>query len=260
MTAADTETGATPASPKPSGTRPRRGAAQTRVELLLTLRRGESILLTFAIPVLLLGFFSKVDILPTGPDAVGFLFPGVLALAVMSTAMVSVAIATGFERQLGVLKRLGVTPLRRGELLAAKTFAILLIEVLQVVVLTGEGLLLAWRPHGSALIPLVAAMLLGTVAFAGLGLLMAGVLPALTTLAAANGLYLVLLLLGGMIVPLAKLPAALRTVSRALPAGALSDACHGALGHGGVPTHSWVVLTIWAVLSPAVAALTFRWE
>jgi ABC-2 type transport system permease protein len=86
------------------------------------------------------------------------------------------------------------------------------------------------------------------------------VLPALTTLAAANGLYLVLLLLGGMIVPLAKLPAPLRTLSRARPAGALSDACRGALTLGAVPTHAWVVLACWAVLAPVVAAATFRWE
>ncbi|HEY7939986.1 MAG TPA: ABC transporter permease [Acidimicrobiales bacterium] len=245
--------------PTPGGRR-RRVAAQTRIELLLTLRRGESVLLTFAIPVLLLGFFSKVDILPTGADPVGFLFPGILALAVMSTAMVSLAIATGFERQLGVLKRLGVTPLRRGELLAAKTLAIVLIEVLQVLILTAEAYLLGWRPHDPAVLALIVAMLLGTVAFAGLGLLMAGVLPALTTLAAANGLYLVLLLLGGMIVPLAKLPAPLRTLSRALPAGALSDACRGALTLGTVPTHAWVVLACWAVVAPILAAATFRWE
>ena len=75
-----------------------RWKAQTRMELVLTLRRGESVLLTFAIPVLLLGFFSIVDVLPTGAsDSVDFLFPGVLALAVMSTAFVSVAIATGFD-------------------------------------------------------------------------------------------------------------------------------------------------------------------
>ena len=85
--------------------------AQARIELLLTLRRGESVLLTFAIPMLLLAFFSTVDVLPTGMnDPVDFLLPGILALAVMSTAMVSLAIATGFERSMGVLKRLGSTP------------------------------------------------------------------------------------------------------------------------------------------------------
>ncbi len=234
--------------------------AQSRIELLLTLRRGESLLLTFAIPVLLLAFFSKVDILPVGSDPVGFLFPGIVALAVMSTAMVSLAIATGFERSTGVLKRLAVTPLRRSELLVAKTVSIVIIEILQIAVLTAEGFALGWRPDGVHLAGLIGAIIVGTVAFAGLGLLLAGTLPALTTLAAANGLYLILLLLGGMVVPIDKFPSAFQPVVRALPAGALSDACHGALGGSGVPAHAWLVLVIWAVVTPILAARLFRWE
>ncbi|MEZ5179480.1 MAG: ABC transporter permease [Acidimicrobiales bacterium] len=238
-----------------------RWAAQARVELVLTLRRGESVLLTFAIPVLLLAFFSCVDVLPTGTDdPVDFLVPGVLALAIMSTALVSVAIATGFERQMGVLKRLGATPLSRGQLLGAKTAAVVVIEALQIVVLVVEGLLLGFRFSGPAVGAALGAAVLATVAFAGLGLLMAGTLPALTTLAAANGVYLVLLLLSGMVIPLSELPAGLRQVAQALPSGALAEVFHGALGAGTVPGHAWVVLAAWALVAPAAAARWFRWE
>jgi ABC-2 type transport system permease protein len=238
----------------------RRVLAQTRVELVLTLRRGESVLLSLGIPVLLLVFFSLVDVLPTGTDdPIDFLAPGILALAVMSTAMVGLGIATGFERQYGVLKRLGSTPLSRGPLLAAKTLAILAVELLQVAVLTVVSLLLGWRPSGSAG-AIVAAMVLATVAFAGLGLLMAGRLRGEAVLAAANGLYLVLLLLGGMVIPVEKLPGALRTVARALPAAALSDVIHAASTAGAVPGRAWVVLAVWAVAAPLAAAATFRWE
>ena len=234
---------------------------QTRMELRLTLRRGESVLLTFAIPVVLLAFFSVVDVLPTGvDDPVDFLFPGVLALAVMSTALVSVAIATGFERQMGVLKRLGATPLTRGQLLWAKTAAVLVIELLQIVVLVIEGTILGFRFSGPSFATAVAAGLLATVAFAGLGLLMAGTLPALTTLAAANGVYLVLLLLGGMVIPLDELPSGLRVFAQALPSGALAEVFHGALGPGSVPGHAWVVLIGWALIAPPAAARYFRWE
>src|SRR5438034_3301517 len=122
--------------------------AQTRVEVMLTLRRGESVLLTLVIPVMLLLFFSEVDILPTGvKDPVNFLAPGILALAVMSTAMVGLGIATGFERQYGVLKRLGSTPLGRPALLAAKTASILAVELVQVAVLVPLAVGLGWRPH-----------------------------------------------------------------------------------------------------------------
>ena len=230
------------------------------MEVVLTLRRGESVLVTLGIPLLLLIFFSLVDVLPHGGgDAVEFLAPGVLALAVMSTAMVSLGIATGFERQYGVLKRLGSTPLGRPALLTAKTASILAVEVVQAVVIIGAAIALGWRPHVDA--GIVAAVVLGTVAFAGLGLLMAGALRAEVTLAAANGLYLVLLLLGGMVIPLDELPAWLHRVADLLPAGALAEAVTGSTTAGAsVPGRAWLVLIVWAAAAPAAAAATFSWE
>ena len=236
-------------------------AAQSRAELVLTLRRGESVLLTLVIPILLLVFFSSVDILPVGvKDPVDFLAPGILALAVMSTAMVGLGIATGFERQYGVLKRLGSTPLGRPRLLGAKTNSIIAVEVLQVVILVAVAAALGWDPLHTSIGAAVAAMVLGTVAFAGLGLLMAGTLRGEVVLAAANGLYLLLLLVGGMVVPLTKLPGALRPLARALPAGALSDALHHALGGAHAGSSYWLVLVAWAIAAPIAAAATFRWE
>jgi ABC-2 type transport system permease protein len=234
--------------------------AQARAEILMTLRRGESLLLALGIPVLLLVFFSEVDVLPVGTrHPVTFLAPGVLALAVMSTAMVSLGIATGFERSYGVLKRLGTTPLGRPALLTAKTAAILVVELVQVVVLVPVALALGWHPSSGVLVAL-GAVLVATIAFAGLGLLMAGTLRAEVTLAAANGLYLVLLLLGGMVLPLAKLPGGLRAVARLLPAAALSDVLHASLGGSATPARAWAVLAAWALVAPAVAAASFRWE
>jgi ABC-2 type transport system permease protein len=231
--------------------------------LRLTLRRGDAVLLTLAIPVGLLLFFSLVDVLPKPAGithAVDFLSPGILALAVMSTSLVSLGIATGFERQYGVLKRLGATPLGRPRLLAAKMAAVGAIEVVQVTVIVVVALLLGWRP-GGPVGGAVPAILLATIAFSGLGLLLAGALRAEVTLAAANGLYLVLLLLGGMIFPLARLPGGLRAVAQGLPAGALSDALHGSLTTGAsVPGRAWIVLAAWAVAAPLLAARTFRWE
>lgn len=237
--------------------------AQARTELTLTLRRGESVLLTLGIPVLLLVFFSQVDVLPKPPgvdDPIEFLAPGVIALALMSTAMVNIAIATGFERQYGVLKRLGATPLGRPRLLMAKTTSVLVIEVVQLAVLVPVSLLLGWDPDATWL-PFLAVAALGTVAFAGLGLLMAGTLRAELTLALANGLYLVLLLLGGMIIPLSELPGPLETVAKLLPAAALAAGVDGTLTAGAsVPGWAWATLTIWAIATPVAASLTFRWE
>ena len=237
-------------------------AAQIGAETYMTMRRGETLLLTVGIPVAFLVFFSTSHVVPTGPGpAVAFFVPGILALAVMSTAMVSLGIATGFERGYGVLKRLGATPLGRPRLLGAKVATIFLVEVVQAAVLVPVGFGLGWSPPAAGAGEALAAVVLSTVAFGGIGLLLAGVLRAEVNLAAAHGLYLVLLLLGGMVVPLSKLPGGLAAAARALPAAGLSDALHGSLGAGGsVPAEAWIVLGAWALAAAAAASATFRWE
>lgn len=235
-------------------------AAQLRAELAMTLRRGESLLLTIGIPVGLLVFFSVVDVLPTDTDdPVAFLAPGILALAVMSTAMVSLAIATGFERQYLVLKRLGTTPLGRPRLLGAKAGAVLGVIVLQTVVVSAVAVALGWRPDARVVIA-VPAVLLATLAFAGVGLLMAGTLRAEATLAAANGLYLLLLLVSGMVIPVSKLPGALRAAAAVLPAESLSHLLHASAAGATGGTRAWLVLAAWAVAAPLAATRWFRWE
>lgn len=236
--------------------------AQTVAELGMTLRRGESLLLTLGIPVILLVFFSEVHLLPTGTaEPITFLAPGVLAVAVMGTALVNLSIATGFERGYGVLKRLGTTPLGRPALLAAKIAAVVVVELLQAAVLVPVALGLGWHPSAGGAGAAVAVVVLASMGFGGLGLVLAGSLRAEVNLAAANGLWLLLLLVSGMLAPLSKLPGWLQGVAKVLPAAALADALHRAVGLGtSIAGWSWVVLVVWAVAAPVVAALTFRWE
>jgi ABC-2 type transport system permease protein len=236
--------------------------ALSKVELVLAARRGETLLLTLGIPLGLLVFFSTVDVLPlpAGVDEpVDFLAPGVLALAVLSTGMVQTAIGVAFERQYLVLKRLGATPLGRPRLLAAKLAAVVVIELVQAVVLVVAALALGWSPTWSAGAA-VGAVVLGTAAFGGLGLLLAGRLRGELTIAAANGLYLVLLLLGGMAFPLSELPGALRAVAELLPAAALSELLQAATSGAAGAARWWATLATWAILAPAAAARTFRWH
>ncbi|MCX4449801.1 ABC transporter permease [Streptomyces sp. NBC_01789] len=240
---------------------PRMIAAQTALETRMLLRNGEQLLLTVVIPTLLLVLFSSVDIVDTGSgEPVDFLTPGVLALAVMSTAFTGQAIATGFERRYGVLKRLGASPLPRWGLMTAKTLAVLVTEVLQVVLLTVIAFALGWSPHGSPLSVLL-LLVLGTAAFSGLGLLMAGTLKAEATLAAANLVFLLLLVGGGVIVPLEKFPDAVQSVLGLLPIAALSGGLRDVLQHGaGMPWGDLGILAVWTVLGLGAAARFFRWE
>ena len=240
----------------------KRAVIQLRAETMLVIRNGEQLLLTLIIPVLLLVFFSKVDVLPSGrQESADFLLPGVIALAVMSTAMVSLGIATGFERSYMVLKRLGATPLRRGELVTAKMMSVFAIESLQAVILLPLGMALGWGPGDGNVLLVLPAVLLGTAAFTGIGLSLAGTLRGEINLAAQNGLYLVLLLLGGMVIPMSSLPGPLRAVAEILPSSALADILRDSLtGVGNRPGASWIVLAVWSVVAPTVAARRFRWS
>ena len=230
----------------------------------MTIRRGETLLLTIAIPVLLLVFFSLAHV-TTSPTThrVDFIAPGILALCVLSTSLVALSIATGFERSFGVLRRLHVTPLGRRRLISAKVAGVLVTEVLQVIVLSAVAFALGWHPRGgwSGAFEVVALLLLGSAGLAGIGLALAGRLRAEVNLAASNGLYLVLLLLSGIVVPVTSLPVPLQRIMIALPSGAMAEGLHRVLGLGVAPSGAdWATLALWAVLAPLFAARTFRFD
>jgi ABC-2 type transport system permease protein len=235
--------------------------AQTRVELLLTIRRGESVLITIIVPVVLLVFFASLNIVPAGVKPIDFLLPGMLALAVMATGMVSLGIATAYERYYGVLKRLGGSPLPRGGLITAKILSVLVLEALQAALLIGVAAgVYGWRPQGNLAVTLL-GLVLGTAAFAALGLAMAGGLRAEATLAGANGLYLIFLLLGGSVLPLDHLPAPLEALARALPAAALTNVLRASMTPGAAfPGTDLILLAVWDAIILLVATRSFRWE
>jgi ABC-2 type transport system permease protein len=241
-----------------------RWAAQSAMELRLLLRNGENLLVTLGIPLVVLAFFGLVPVLPTGgAGRVAFLVPGVLTLSVMGSSLVSLGISTGFDRAYLVLKRLGATPLRRRELVLAKAAAVLAVQALQVLAVVGLGLLIGWSPSPgvSGIAVAAAAIVLGSVAFAGVGLALAGGLPAFATLAATNAAFLFLMLVSGIVFPLDRLPDGLQAAARIFPSTWLTEVLRGAfagsLDGTGV---GLAVLAAWAVGACAVAAATFRWE
>ncbi|MFN2555510.1 MAG: ABC transporter permease [Nitriliruptorales bacterium] len=238
-------------------------AAQTRMEFVLLLRSGESLLVTLGVPLGLLVFFSLVDdVLPTGGQrAVDFLVPGVLAVSVMSTGLVSLAIQTAFERKYGVLKLLGGSPLPRWGLLAGKTLAVIGVLLVQtVLVVLAAAVALGWEPRGG-IAPMLLALVLGALSFSAIGLLMAGTLRAEGTLALANGLYLLLLLISGLVFDARALPSPLASLGQALPSGSLGTALRAALeAPGRFAVGPLVLLAVWGMGAGLLAARSFRWE
>jgi len=235
--------------------------AQAAMELRLLVRSAESLLVTLGIPLGVLVFFSMVDVLPTGGEApVDFLVPGVLAISVVATGLVAVAIQTAFERKYAVLKRLGGTPLTRGAFLVAKGLsvaALLLVQTVLVVVVAVVGL--GWQPGGGLLLaPLL--VLLGALTSTALGLLLAGTLRAEATLAATNGLFLILLVISGVTFESEALPAPLAALGALLPMGALRNALDSALSGEGLAVEATLVLAAWGLVAVVVGSRRFRWE
>jgi ABC-2 type transport system permease protein len=233
--------------------------AQLRAELVLATRRGEALLITFIVPPALLAFFASVPLTPTGGQSrVAFLLPGMVALAVIAAAMVALGIGTAYERHYGVLKRLGGLPGVPATVVLAKALAVLVVEVAQLAVLVAVAVALGWAPSGDVLAVAV-SLVLGTGAFAGIGLFLAGTLRAEITLALTNAMFLLFLLVGGIVVPASQLPPPLGALAPWLPAGALADSLRDAFaGSGrGFPL---VVVAAWAAVALVAAGFTFRVE
>jgi ABC-2 type transport system permease protein len=81
----------------------------------------------------------------------------------------------------------------------------------------------------------------------------------LTTLAAANLLWFVLLVLGGVLFPLSAFGAA-EPVLSLLPTAALSTGLREVLQDGGTAGREVLVLVAWGALGLTAASRAFRWE
>ncbi len=234
--------------------------AHSRIEIVLTLRRGESLLVTMGIPLLFLLFFSRLDIAGDETRSVDFLVPGILTLSIIATSMVSFAISTGYDRQYGVLKLLGGSPLTRGQLIVGKVLAILAIQIVQIAVVIALSAFLDWAPAGGYA-QAVIIMIAGSATFAGLGLWMAGALRAEGTLALSNGLFVVFLLVSGIVFPLDRLPDAVAGASKVVPATAFAEALRRSFaGDAAILSTPFLILVIWGVFFIAIAAYSFKWE
>lgn len=249
-----------PLAPAP-GPAPRlaRWRAQASLEWRLLMTNGEQVLLTLVIPLVAL-----VAVTQLGLADLDAATPGVMALAVLSSAFTATAIATGFERRSGVLKYLGSTPLSRSGLLVGKVAATAAVIVVQLLLIGGAAALMGWQPAAASPPVLLLTVALGTAALGSWGFALAGLLRAEATLAVANGIFLLLMLAGGTVLPTGRLPGPLAAVVELLPSAALGDALRAlldpALAGAGQPWRDLVVLAIWAVTGTAVAIRTFRWE
>lgn len=253
-----TRSAGTPSAAAAPGARVR---AQAGFETRTLLTNGEQLLVSLILPALALLGLAHASVPDLGAGRrVDLAVPGVLALAVVSTAFTGQAISTAFDRRYGVLRLLGVTPLGPRGLLAGKAAAVLVVVVVQLVVLGALGMAFGWHPHWVGLPLALLLVVLGSWAFVCLALLLGGSLRAEGVLAVANLVWVLLLVGGGLIVPTKELPQGLAQVVRLLPSGALGDGMRAALAGQGSPWLPLLVLVVWGAAGSALLARTFRWS
>ncbi len=231
---------------------------QARTEFVLTLRNGEQVLLTLLIPLGMLIGLTALNVVPVPSPRVDNVTPRILALAVMSTAFTGQAIALGFDRRYGVLKRLAATALPRWSLVAGRMLAVLGVVAVQLVLLGIVAAALGWRPDSSGIAFAVLLVLVGTAAFGALGVLLGGTLRAEVVLALANMVWLALVVAGGIVLSVDALPGPLSVIAAALPSGALAEGLHAALVAGATPWGALGVLLAWAAGAGLLATRTLR--
>lgn len=231
--------------------------AQTRMEVSLFVRNGEQLLLALFIPVALLVGLTLFGGTAIPEPRVDSAVPVVFAVAIMSAAFTGQAIAVGFDRRYGALKRLGATPLPQSIIVGGKVSAVLVIVAGQLLVLGVIAAFLGWRPSPLPLLASVVPIVLGVVAFASLGLLLGGTLKAEVTLALANLVWFVLLAFVGAAIDVVELSTSVHNALLVVPSYALTEGIQSALA-GAFPLMELVVLAAWSVVGIATASRYFR--
>ena len=244
---------ATPSAPATTG---RMLRAQTRMELTLFLRNGEQLLVALVIPVAVLFALSSVDIGAVPEPRIAYAITAVLTLSVMGTAFTGQAIAVGFDRRYGALKRLGGTPLPPSVVIGGKILATLILVVGQSLLLGLLAVVLGWRPDAAGLLVALVMIVLGGVAFAAMGLLLGGTLKAEIVLALANLIWFLLIGGAGLAIGIVELPSAVQNILIVVPSYALTTALVTAV-EGGVDVVAALVLAGWTAVCGGLAVRYF---
>jgi ABC-2 type transport system permease protein len=199
-----------------------------------------------------------------GARYVDFLVPGLLGMNLMGTGMWGVGFSLVVARNGKLLKRLVAAPARRSHLLAAQ----LLSRLIFLVPEAGALLIFAWVllqvPMRGSLVALAVVSLLGALAFTGLGLLTAARPRTIEGVSGIMNLVMVpMWVFSGIFFATERFPSSIQPFVRALPLTALNDALRAVMldGAGLAATGPQLLnLTVWGVLSFAIALRIFRWQ
>ena len=199
-----------------------------------------------------------------GSRYIDFLLPGLLGMNLMSTGIWSLAFSITTARNRNILKRLVATPMHRSDYLLSQLLGRTVFLVPEVVLLVGFGWLAFGVAVRGSLLLLLATCLLGSMAFCGMGLLLASRVRTMEGVSGlANVVMLPMWLLSGVFFSSERFPDAVQPFIRALPLTALNEALRGIITEArpfaGVALQLAIVAA-WGLASFAVALKIFRWR
>jgi ABC-2 type transport system permease protein len=191
-----------------------------------------------------------------------FLTPGMIGMTIMFTNL-----AVGFMivnwRELGILRRLGVTPLRPGVFIASQGASFGLVSLAQVTALILIAAFVFDVPMRGSFVWLAVTGVLGVLCMLSIGYLIASFAHTVTSYSVFQQLVTFpMLFLGGSYFPL-DAPPMLAPVVQMLPLTHLNNALREIVNHGGLPGELWVdwlAMAAWAVVGFALSIRLFRWQ
>jgi ABC-2 type transport system permease protein len=252
---------------------------QAQAELRLFLRDKTVVFFSLIFPVLTVAFFgylnrgSQVPAVSRAPGSdiggrtvpyASFVIAGGIGMVVSSAALQNLSTALARQRDVGILKRLGGTPLRSWELIGAKVLTAGVVILAQSLIMIAVNVLLFKAQVRGNLLWGLAVLSVGVVTFSVMGIALAGLCRNADAASAAGmAIALPMQFLCGTLIPLQGLPPLLRRIASALPLTYFVQALRGAMLTGGGPVQyarDWAILLACLVVASFVAVKTFRWE
>jgi len=195
---------------------------------------------------------------------IDFLAPGILAMAIMQSGVYGLALFIVSSREKRILKRLHATPAGAAYILAGRIVPALLISFIQTALL----LTLAVFAFGVQIVGNIGILLIaagfGAIVFISLGFLVSSVSKSVDSAENLTGLVTFpMFFLGGVFIPIERLPEAVQVLAYMMPLTYFSDALRQVMIHGGGFAEIAVdlgVLALFALVVFALAVKLFRWE
>jgi ABC-2 type transport system permease protein len=239
---------------------------QFRAEQRLFWRSRELAFFTFLLPIvfyLIMGSaYGDEEI--EGADGYLFLLSGMIGYGAAATTFAGLARLLVIRRESGVLKRLRGTPLPGWAYIAAVLASIVFVFVIEAIALVTLGRVAFDVALPDNAVSLVAAVLLGALSFAALGVgLTALIKSAEGSSAVVNAIYLPLTFISGSFFSPDAFPAVLRAIAEALPLVHFIRLVRDVMVYGDrIWDHPGAVamVTAWGVVGAVVAFRGFRWE